>query len=51
MGHDALEIDPANAAQAQAWDGDEGRYWAENADGYSSSWSTWVAGNTLAYWL
>src|SRR5690348_8644614 len=28
----ALHVDPANAGQAQAWDGDEGAYWAGNAD-------------------
>jgi SAM-dependent methyltransferase len=28
----ALHVDPANAEQAQAWDGDEGAYWAQNAD-------------------
>jgi SAM-dependent methyltransferase len=27
----ALHVDPANTGQAQAWDGDEGAYWAENA--------------------
>ena len=27
----ALRVDPANAEQARAWDGDEGAYWAENA--------------------
>ena len=28
----ALHMDPANAEQAQAWDGDEGAYWAQNAE-------------------
>jgi SAM-dependent methyltransferase len=28
----ALEVDPTNAEQARAWDGDEGAYWAENAE-------------------
>jgi hypothetical protein len=37
MAHDALEIDPANAEQAQAWDGDEGRYWAGNAERYDAA--------------
>jgi len=27
-----LTIDPANAEQLEAWDGDEGAYWAEHAD-------------------
>src|SRR5215470_2686546 len=27
----ALHVDPANAEQARAWDGDEGAYWAGNA--------------------
>jgi SAM-dependent methyltransferase len=27
----ALRVDPANAGQARAWDGDEGAYWAEHA--------------------
>ena len=27
----ALQVDPANAGQARAWDGGEGAYWAENA--------------------
>jgi SAM-dependent methyltransferase len=28
----ALAVDPTNTEQAQAWDGDEGAYWAENAE-------------------
>jgi len=28
----ALHVDPANAEQARAWDGDEGAYWAQNAE-------------------
>lgn len=28
----ALHVDPANAGQARAWDGDEGAYWARNAE-------------------
>jgi len=28
----ALHVDPANAEQARAWDGDEGAYWAKNAE-------------------
>ncbi|WP_436493728.1 class I SAM-dependent methyltransferase [Actinokineospora sp. HUAS TT18] len=27
-----LQVHPSNAPQAQAWDGDEGTYWAEHAD-------------------
>src|SRR5216683_327583 len=27
----ALQVDPANAGQARAWDGGEGAYWAQNA--------------------
>jgi SAM-dependent methyltransferase len=28
----AVTVDPTNAEQAQAWDGDEGTYWADNAE-------------------
>jgi SAM-dependent methyltransferase len=28
----AMQVDPANAAQLEAWDGDEGAYWAVHAD-------------------
>ena len=28
----ALHVDPANAEQARDWDGDEGAYWAQNAE-------------------
>ncbi|MBT2448616.1 methyltransferase domain-containing protein [Streptomyces sp. ISL-43] len=27
-----LQVDPSNAEQARAWDGEEGAYWAEHAD-------------------
>ncbi|MGW0555794.1 class I SAM-dependent methyltransferase [Streptomyces sp. NPDC002926] len=27
-----LQVDPSNAEQASAWDGEEGGYWAEHAD-------------------
>ena len=27
-----IRVDPANAGQARAWDGDEGAYWADNAE-------------------
>lgn len=30
-GTTALRVDPANAEQARAWDGDEGAYWADHA--------------------
>lgn len=29
---DVLHLDASNAEQAHAWNGDEGRYWAEHAD-------------------
>jgi SAM-dependent methyltransferase len=32
-----LPIHPANRAQLQAWDGDEGEYWAEHADEFDRS--------------
>ena len=32
-----LVVDPSNAAQAQAWDGDEGAYWAAHADLFEAS--------------
>ena len=28
----AMTVDPSNAEQAKAWDGDEGAYWADNAE-------------------
>jgi ubiquinone/menaquinone biosynthesis C-methylase UbiE len=28
----ALNVDPSNTEQAMAWDGDEGAYWADNAE-------------------
>lgn len=28
----SLHVDPSNAEQARAWDGEEGAYWAEHAD-------------------
>ena len=31
MAATTLRVDPANAGQARAWDGDEGAYWAEHA--------------------
>src|SRR5207245_193868 len=31
-GTTALHLDPDNAEQAWAWDGDEGAYWAQNAE-------------------
>ncbi|MCU7821065.1 class I SAM-dependent methyltransferase [Kitasatospora sp. DSM 101779] len=32
-----LQVDPSNAEQARAWDGDEGAYWAEHADRFDRS--------------
>ena len=38
MGHDQLSrVAPANADQAAAWDGDEGRFWADHADHFDAS--------------
>jgi SAM-dependent methyltransferase len=31
MAATTMRVDPANAGQARAWDGDEGAYWAEHA--------------------
>ena len=36
-GATALHVDPANAEQARAWDGDEGAYWTENADRFDKA--------------
>jgi SAM-dependent methyltransferase len=33
----ANDVDPSNAAQAQAWDGDEGGYWADHAERFDRS--------------
>ncbi len=33
----AVPVDPTNAAQAQAWDGREGDYWAANAASFEQS--------------
>jgi SAM-dependent methyltransferase len=32
-----LEVDPSNADQAKAWDGDEGAYWAAHAEHFDRS--------------
>jgi len=37
MDINTVHVDPSNAAQLQAWDGDEGAYWAANADHYDRS--------------
>lgn len=37
MGSGSVVVDPANAAQLEAWDGDEGAYWAANADRFDRS--------------
>jgi SAM-dependent methyltransferase len=34
-----VPIDPANARQLEAWDGDEGAYWADHADYFDRSMS------------
>jgi SAM-dependent methyltransferase len=36
-GATALDVDPGNAEQARAWDGDEGAYWAGNADRFDKA--------------
>lgn len=33
----SIEVDPANEAQARAWDGDEGEYWAAHADWFETA--------------
>src|SRR5262249_52703419 len=33
----ALHVDPGNAEQARAWDGDEGAYWAGHADRFDKA--------------
>src|SRR5215472_4862347 len=33
----ALHVDPGNAEQVQAWNGDEGAYWADNADRFDQA--------------
>jgi SAM-dependent methyltransferase len=37
MARRSTSVDPANAAQLDAWDGDEGAYWAANADRFDRS--------------
>jgi SAM-dependent methyltransferase len=37
MTNSTIPIDPSNEAQLRAWDGDEGSYWAANADRYDRS--------------
>lgn len=32
-----IPVDPSNAEQARAWDGDEGRYWATHADRFDDA--------------
>ncbi|MDQ0844302.1 MULTISPECIES: class I SAM-dependent methyltransferase [unclassified Streptomyces] len=34
MSASTLHVDPSNAEQARAWDGDEGAYWAAHADDF-----------------
>jgi SAM-dependent methyltransferase len=33
----SVHVDPSNAEQARAWDGDEGRYWATNAERFDQA--------------
>ena len=44
MADRSVVVDPANAAQHEAWDGDEGAYWAANADRFDRS----IAGHHAA---
>ena len=37
MASNTVHIDPSNEGQLRAWDGDEGSYWAANADRYDRS--------------
>jgi SAM-dependent methyltransferase len=37
MGAKQLQVDPSNADQAHAWDGDEGAYWAAHAEHFDRS--------------
>lgn len=37
MGSQSVVVAPSNAAQLEAWDGDEGAYWAANADRFDRS--------------
>jgi len=37
MTSNTLHVDPSNEGQLRAWDGDEGSYWATNADRYDRS--------------
>jgi ubiquinone/menaquinone biosynthesis C-methylase UbiE len=32
-----MTVDPSNLDQAQAWDGDEGAYWTDNAERFDRS--------------
>ena len=34
MASNTVHVDPSNEGQLRAWDGDEGSYWAANADRY-----------------
>lgn len=37
MVHAQLTVAPSNIEQARAWDGDEGRYWAQHADAFDAA--------------
>ena len=40
----APEVDPSNADQLRAWDGDEGAYWADHAEHFDRSVTAYHAG-------
>lgn len=37
MAHVQLTVAPSNEEQARAWDGEEGRYWADHADAFDAA--------------
>src|SRR3954447_7041030 len=41
---DGLHVDPSNAEAAQAWDGDEGAYWAAHAEHFDRAVGAFHAG-------
>ena len=40
-GNAVVRVDPSNREQAKAWDGDEGEYWAANADRFDQGLATY----------
>ena len=48
----AMRVDPANAGQARAWDGDEGAYWADHAQRFDRAMAayhgTFIAAGGIA---